>query len=205
IFQWNLFPNDDANALVPNFNIGFVPNPGHAHFANNNNNNGWIEWDVPLGEMDEPMVDSESDEEEMDDEDDDGDVVDAPNPSIYEVGGPSTAIVAQPQVIDDLYREVDKLRDRQGALARTIVEVSDIEATNSLAIGETHPRVTALEEQVQTLQTALHESRSRNQQLQTTVAEMHNREGTLMQYMLWMEDRLTVLEKRLPGPPPEGQ
>ncbi|GJV49065.1 hypothetical protein Tco_1439277 [Tanacetum coccineum] len=52
----NLFPNDDANALVPNFNIGFVPNPGHAHFANNNNNNGWIEWDVPLGEMDEPMV-----------------------------------------------------------------------------------------------------------------------------------------------------
>ncbi|GKB21932.1 hypothetical protein Tco_0855855 [Tanacetum coccineum] len=68
----NLFPNDDANALVPNFNIEFVPNPGHAHFANNNNNNGWIEWDVPLGEMDEPMVDSESDEEETDDEDDDG-------------------------------------------------------------------------------------------------------------------------------------
>ncbi|GJY14117.1 putative ribonuclease H-like domain-containing protein [Tanacetum coccineum] len=115
----NLFPNDDANALVPNFNIGFVPNPGHAHFANNNNN-GWIEWDVPLGGMDEPMVDPEFDEE--DDEDDDGDVVDAPNPSIYEVGGPSTAIVAQPQVIDDLYREVDKLRGRQGALARTIVE-----------------------------------------------------------------------------------
>ncbi|GJY11801.1 hypothetical protein Tco_0381110 [Tanacetum coccineum] len=130
----NLFPNDDANALVPNFNIGFVPNPGHAHFANNNNNNGWIEWDVPLGEMDEPMVDSESDEEEMDDEDDDGDVVDAPNLSIYEVGGPSTAIAAQPQVIDDLYREVDKLRDRQGALARTIVEVSDIEATNSIVM-----------------------------------------------------------------------
>ncbi|GKD19601.1 hypothetical protein Tco_1208759, partial [Tanacetum coccineum] len=126
----------------------------------------------------------ESDEEEMDDEDDDGDVVDAPNLSIYEVGGPSTAIAAQPQVIDDLYREVDKLRDRQGALARTIVGVSDIEATNSLAIGETHPRVTALEEQVQTLQTALHESRTINQQLQTTVAEMQNHEGTVMQYML---------------------
>ncbi|GKC32519.1 putative reverse transcriptase domain-containing protein [Tanacetum coccineum] len=65
----NLPPNDDANALVPNFNIEFVLNPGHAHFANNNNNNRWIEWDVPLGEMDEPMVDSESDEEEMEDED----------------------------------------------------------------------------------------------------------------------------------------
>ncbi|GKF21237.1 hypothetical protein Tco_0069875, partial [Tanacetum coccineum] len=47
--------------------------------------------------MDKPMVDSESDEEEMDDEDEVGAVVDAPNPSIYEVGGPSTAIVAQPQ------------------------------------------------------------------------------------------------------------
>ncbi|GJU21627.1 hypothetical protein Tco_1154969 [Tanacetum coccineum] len=193
----NLFPNGDANALVPNFNNEFMPNPGHAHFANNNNNNGWIEWDVPLGGMDEPMVDPEFDEV--------GDVVDAPNPSIYEVGGPSTAIVAQPQLIDDLYREMDSLRERQGALTRTMMEVSDIEVTNSLAIGETHPRVTALEEQVQTLQTALHESRSKNQQWQTTVAEMHSREGTLMQYMLWMEERLTVLEKRLPGPPPGAQ
>ncbi|GJV38336.1 hypothetical protein Tco_1410813 [Tanacetum coccineum] len=69
---------------------------------------------------------------------------------------------------------------------------------------EVHLRAIA-EAQPQALQTALHESRSKNQQLQTTVAEMHNREGTLMQYMLWMEDRLTVLEKRLPGPPPEGQ
>ncbi|GKC14942.1 hypothetical protein Tco_1011724 [Tanacetum coccineum] len=75
----------------------------------------------------------------------------------------------------------------------------------SVAIGGIHPRVTALEEQVQTLQTALHESRSKNQQWQTTVAEMHSREGTLMQYMLWMEERLTVLEKRLPGPPPGAQ
>ncbi|GKF19609.1 hypothetical protein Tco_0068247 [Tanacetum coccineum] len=83
----NLPPNDYANALVPNFNIEFVPNPGHAHFANNNNNNRWIEWDVPLGEMDEPMVDSEFDEEETDDEDDDGDVVDEPKPSTYDVGG----------------------------------------------------------------------------------------------------------------------
>ncbi|GJY84082.1 hypothetical protein Tco_0497458 [Tanacetum coccineum] len=155
--------------------------------------------------MDEPMVDSESDEEETDDEDDDGDVVDEPKPSTYDVGGPSTAIAAQPQVIDDLYREVDNLRERQGALTRTMVEVSDIEATNSIAIGETHPRVTTLEEQVQTLQTALRDSRLENQQWQTTVAEMHSREGTLMQYMLWMEERLTVLEKRLPGPPPGAQ
>ncbi|GJQ95664.1 hypothetical protein Tco_0006803 [Tanacetum coccineum] len=166
-------PNDDANALVPNFNNEFMPNPGHAHFANNNNNNGWIEWDVPLGQMNEPMVDLKFDEEVMDD--DVGNVVDAPNPSTYEVRGPSTAIVAQPQVIDDLYREMDNLRERQGALTRTMLKI------------------------------ALHESRSKNQQLQTTVAEMHSREGTLMQFMLWMEERLIVLEKRPPGPPSGAQ
>ncbi|GKC49820.1 putative reverse transcriptase domain-containing protein, partial [Tanacetum coccineum] len=129
--------------------------------------------------MDEPMVDSESDEEETDDEDDDGNVVDEPKPSTYDVGGPSTAIAAQPQVIDDLYIQVDNLRDRQGVLTRKIEEVSDAEATNSVAIGGIHPRVTALEEQVQTLQTALHESRSKNQQWQTTVAEMHSREAAI--------------------------
>ncbi|GKC15183.1 putative nucleotidyltransferase, ribonuclease H [Tanacetum coccineum] len=122
-----------------------MPNPGHAHFANNDNNNGWIEWDVPLGGMNEPMIDLEFDEE--DNEDEVGDVVDAPNPSTYEVGGPSTAIVAQPQVIDVLYREMDNLKERQGALTRTMMEVSDIEETNSLVIRETHPRVTALEDQ----------------------------------------------------------
>ncbi|GKC73056.1 hypothetical protein Tco_1118939, partial [Tanacetum coccineum] len=136
------------------------------------------------GEMDELMFDLESDEEETDDEDGDNDIVDAPNPSTYEVGGPSTAITAQPQVIDDLYREVDNLRERHGALTRMMVEVSDIEASNSIAIGGIHPRVTTMEKQVQTLQTALHAAELQNQQWQTTVAEMHSREGTMMQYML---------------------
>ncbi|GJV43981.1 hypothetical protein Tco_1428517 [Tanacetum coccineum] len=79
-----------------------------------NNNNGWIEWDVPLGgEMDEPMVDPEFDEEEMDDDDDrweeDDEWLMAPvTPprvtmtvsSTYEVGGPSTAtLVGHPLAI----------------------------------------------------------------------------------------------------------
>ncbi|GJV95396.1 putative reverse transcriptase domain-containing protein [Tanacetum coccineum] len=147
IIMANLFPNDDANALVPNFNIEFVPNPGHAHFANNNNNGLDRVGCTTRGELDEPM----------------------------------------------------------GALTRMMVEVSDIEATNNIAIRETHPRVTTVEEQVQTLQTALHESRSKNQQWQTTVAEMHNREGYLMHYIMRMEERLTILEKRLPGPPSGAQ
>nr|GFC24072.1 hypothetical protein [Tanacetum cinerariifolium] len=56
-------------------------------------------------------------------------------------------------------------------------------------------------EQVQTLQTALHETELQNQQLRTRVAEMESHMGIVMPYMLWMEERLTVLEKRLPGPP----
>nr|GEU58925.1 hypothetical protein [Tanacetum cinerariifolium] len=57
-------------------------------------------------------------------------------------------------------------------------------------------------QQVQTLQTAPHETELQNQQLQTRVTEMESHVGILMSYMLWMEERLTVLEKRLPGLPP---
>nr|GFC26526.1 hypothetical protein [Tanacetum cinerariifolium] len=73
-----------------------------------NNNNGWIEWDVPLGgEVDEPMVDLEVNEEVMDDDDFEDDVewlmapVTPPRAtmtvsSTYEVGGPSTAAIKGP-------------------------------------------------------------------------------------------------------------
>nr|GEX50582.1 hypothetical protein [Tanacetum cinerariifolium] len=60
-------------------------------------------------------------------------------------------------------------------------------------------------QQVQTLQTALHETELQNQQLRTRVTEMESHVGILMSYMLWMEDCLTVLEKRLPRPPPGPQ
>ncbi|GKD02524.1 hypothetical protein Tco_1177498, partial [Tanacetum coccineum] len=191
-----------------------------------NNNNGWIEWDVPLGgEMDEPIVDQGFDEEVMDDDDDvwgqDDEWLMAPvTPlkaivtisSTYKVGGPSTttlmgypfAIMApgvamQPQVIDDLCTQIDNLEYRHGALTRRMEAVSDIEVANRIAIGEIHPRVTNVEEQVQTLQTALHGAELQNQQLRTRVVEMESREGTMMSYMLWMEERLIVLEKRIPG------
>nr|GFA42860.1 hypothetical protein [Tanacetum cinerariifolium] len=61
--------------------------------------------------------------------------------------------------------------------------------------------IVGLSQQVQTLQTALHGTELQNQQLQTRVAEMESHVGILMSYMLWMEERLTVLEKRLPRPP----
>nr|GEZ50774.1 hypothetical protein [Tanacetum cinerariifolium] len=73
-----------------------------------NINNGWIEWDVPLGgEVDEPMVDTEVNEEVMDDDDWDDEVEWLMAPvtpsratmtvsSTYEVGGPSTAVIEGP-------------------------------------------------------------------------------------------------------------
>ncbi|GJX78999.1 hypothetical protein Tco_0327148 [Tanacetum coccineum] len=103
----NLFPNDDANALVPNFNIEFVLNPGHAHFANNNNNNGWIEDDEMLVSCD------------------------APNPITTSM--------------------------------------------RSSTANATHPQV-----QTQCRQLYINPC-SKNQQWQTTVAEMHSREGTVKQ------------------------
>ncbi|GKD17886.1 hypothetical protein Tco_1207044 [Tanacetum coccineum] len=155
--------------------------------------------------MDEPMVDPEFDEEEMDDDDgweeDDKWLMAPVMPSratvtissTYEVGGPSMAT------------PMDNLEYRHGALTRRMEVVSDIEVAYSNAIGEIYPRVTTMEEQVQTLQTALHGAELQNQQLRTRVAEMESREGTMMSYMLWMKERLTVLEKRLLGPSPGPQ
>nr|GEV02589.1 hypothetical protein [Tanacetum cinerariifolium] len=67
-------------------------------------------------------------------------------------------------------------------------EVSDAEVADNIAIGEIYPRVATVGEQ-----------------LRTRVAEMESHVGILMSYMMWMEERLTVLEKRLPGPPPGPQ
>nr|GFB39837.1 hypothetical protein [Tanacetum cinerariifolium] len=246
-----------------------------------NNNNGWIEWDVPLGgELDEPMVDPEVNEEVMDDNDFDDEVewlralMTPPRAimtvlSTYEIGGPSTAVVERassplpepglpvpPTVIEDLGTRLGNLEYRHGVLTRKMEEVSDSEVADSIAIGEIHPRVATVGEQiqvmgsqtgqimsrlkeietrvqqvksrvnthpsgqmavqrqdviagssqqVQTLHTSLHKTELQNQQLRTRVTEMESHMGILMSYMLWMEDRLTVLEKRLPGPPPGPQ
>nr|GEU56595.1 hypothetical protein [Tanacetum cinerariifolium] len=176
---------------------------------NPNNNNGWIEWDVPLGgEVDEPMIDPEVNEE-------------VGGPSTAAVEGPSSPFPAPglpvpPTVIEDLSTRLGNLEYRHGVLMRKMEEVSDAEVADNIAIGEIHPRVANVgeqgqevivgsSEQVQTLQTTLHETELQNQQLRTRVTEMESHVGVLMSHMLWMEERLTVLEKRLPGPPPGPQ
>nr|GEV50123.1 hypothetical protein [Tanacetum cinerariifolium] len=218
----NVLEGDQAPAAPD----GFAPQWIGEHDPNNNN--GWIEWDVPLGgEVDELMVDPKVNEEVMDDDDFKDDVewlMDPVTPpratmtvsSTYEVGG--------------------NLEYKHRVLMRKMEEVSDaeVQVTESQAVQvvnrlkeietrvqqvesrvDTHPSgqmavqgqevIVGSSEQVQTLQTTLHEIELQNQQLRTRVTEMESHMGVLMSHMLWMEERLTVLEKRLLGPPPGPQ
>nr|GEV77217.1 hypothetical protein [Tanacetum cinerariifolium] len=134
----------------------------------------------------------------------------------------ASGVAMQSQMIDDLCVRMSNLEYRHGELVKKMVKVSDAEVVSGLEEIEnrvqqvesrvdTYPSdqmevprqdvIVRLSQQVQTLQMALHEVELQNQQLRTKVAEMESREGILISYMLWMEERLTVLEKRLPGPP----
>nr|GEZ95042.1 hypothetical protein [Tanacetum cinerariifolium] len=183
-------PNNDPNVpkgdQVPASPNGFAPQWIGEHDPNNNN--GWIELDVPLGgEVDELMVDLEFDEEEMDDDDDWDDDVEwlmAPVTSLratvtvlstYEVGGPSTAtaegpsfpfpvpgLPVPPTVIEDLSTCLGNLEYIHEVLIRKMEEVSDAEVADSIAIGEIRLRVATVKEHVQTLQTTLHGAELQN-------------------------------------------
>nr|GFB54087.1 hypothetical protein [Tanacetum cinerariifolium] len=198
-----------------------MENPNHP-----DNNNGWIEWNVPLGgEVDEPMVDPKVNEEVMDDDDFEDNfewLMDPLTPlratmtvsSTYEVGGPSTAAIegtsfpfpapglpVPPTVIEDLV--VNRLKETETRVQQVESRVDTHPSGQMVVQGQ--DAIVGLSQQVQTLQTALHETELQNQQLRTRVTEMESYVGILMSYMLWMEERLTVLEKRLLGPPPGPQ
>nr|GFA62325.1 hypothetical protein [Tanacetum cinerariifolium] len=101
---------------------------------------------------------------------------------------PRPRLSVPPTVIENFSTRLGNLEYRHGVLVRKMEDVSDAEVADSIAIGEIHPRVATVGEQ-----------------LRTRVTELESHVGILMAYMLWMEDRLTVLEKRLPGPPPGPQ
>nr|GEY57078.1 hypothetical protein [Tanacetum cinerariifolium] len=128
-------------------------------------------------------------------------------PSTTAVEGPSSPfpeLPMPPTVIEDLSTRLGNLEYRHGVLMRKMEEVSDAEVADSIAIGEIHPRVATVEErvesrvdtypsgqmavpgqdviiglsqQVQTLQTTLHEAEFRNQEFLTKVAEIESHEG----------------------------
>nr|GEZ23838.1 hypothetical protein [Tanacetum cinerariifolium] len=108
----------------------------------------------------------------------------------------ASGVATQPQMIDDLCVRMSNLEYGTESTSDGITGSAGVPGQDVI-IG--------LSQQVQTLQTTLHGAELQNQQLRTRVAEMESREGILMSYMLWMEERLTILEKRLSGPPSRTQ
>nr|GFA23931.1 hypothetical protein [Tanacetum cinerariifolium] len=176
---------------------GFAPHWFGEHFSNINN--GWIEWDVPLGGE---MVDPEVNEEVIDD--DNLDVEDewlmAPvtplkatmtASSTYEVGGPSTAptegpsfplpvpgLPAPPTVIEYLSTQVGNLEYKHGVVRRKMEEVSDVAVADSIAIGEIHPRVAAVGEHVQVVEAQTAQVVNRLEEIETRVQQVESQVDT---------------------------
>nr|GEW47543.1 hypothetical protein [Tanacetum cinerariifolium] len=158
--------------------------PGYA--GNPNNNNGWIDADVPLlgelgVEVDELMIDLVIDEvaeltvkekeqvlalvidvekdiamlfgdDDCRDDDSEGFEDDV------EVGGPSSAVVeghslalptpgflVPPLVIEGLSTRMGNLEYGCGQLVNKVIQVSDVEVADDIAIGEIGPKVSIVE------------------------------------------------------------
>nr|GEZ82116.1 hypothetical protein [Tanacetum cinerariifolium] len=150
------------------------PMPGLAEAPDKQN--GWIEWDIPLGgEMDESMENPRFEEEDELNEFMDDDQDEEVEEWLMAPVTPPRATVTIPityEVIDDLCVRMSNLEYRHGEMVKKMEIASDADVADSIAIGEIHPRVTTLEWK-----------------------------GTLISYMSWMEERLVVLEKRLTRPP----
>nr|GEY09775.1 hypothetical protein [Tanacetum cinerariifolium] len=196
-------PNVPEGEQAPAAPNGFAPQWIGEHDPNNNS--VWIEWDVPLGgEVEWLMAPVTPPRATM------------AVSSTYEVGGPSAAAIegpsfpfpapglpVPPTVIEDLYPvgiAIGEIHPRVATVREQVESRVDPHPSGQMAV-QRQDVIIGSSQQVQTLQTALHETESQNQQLQTRVAEMESHVGIVMSYILWMEERLTVLEKRLPGPP----
>ncbi|GKB24493.1 hypothetical protein Tco_0863894 [Tanacetum coccineum] len=147
--------------------------------------------DVVEGPMDAPMMDMEEDlavlfgDDDFEDDASDGfgeeevwevnedwlmapttppPVLAVPPPSVYEVGGPSTAVAegpsfpqvapglpVPPSVIEDLSTRLDNLEYGHGQLVQRVVQGSDAEIAAGVTIGEIGPRVLAVEGQMQVM------------------------------------------------------
>nr|GEY22916.1 hypothetical protein [Tanacetum cinerariifolium] len=158
--------------------------------------------------MDEPMENLGFDEEEELDEfmDDDEDVLDEDEEWLMAPVTPPRAtvtVLSTYEMIDDLCVRMSNLEYRHEELMKKMAKVSDAEVADSITIGEIHPRVATVEEQVeskvdtnpsgqmavpgqdvivglsqqvQTLQTTLHGAELQNQQLRTRVTEIESRD-----------------------------
>nr|GEW99878.1 hypothetical protein [Tanacetum cinerariifolium] len=183
----------------------FAPGPLPGYAGNSNNNNGWIEADVPLlGEIgvvaDEPMV---------------GLIVDEIAKPIVEVEEqmiapvcylgmmilvmtntrelrrrrtdfplPAPGLPVPPSVIENLSTHLGNLEYGHGQLVKKVIQVSDVEIAATVSIGEINPRVFAIEGQVQ-----------RNEDIAGLTQQVQ-----ALQCILGMDRRLADLERTPPGP-----
>nr|GEV05104.1 hypothetical protein [Tanacetum cinerariifolium] len=227
----------------------FAPRPLPGYVGNPNNNNGWIEANVHLlGELeavaDKLMVSPIVDEiaglilkakEQVNDEWLMAPVTPplmpaVPPPSVYEVGGLSTAafvgkscpfpvpgLPILPSVIEDLSTRLGNLEYGHGQLVKKVIQVQVMASQMVHAADRFEQIGTQVEEgqqtatqrdeviagltqQVQALQTAVQQRDTQIQQLQTIISELSSRESTLMQCILRMDRPLIDLERIPPGP-----
>ncbi|GJV82103.1 hypothetical protein Tco_1517973 [Tanacetum coccineum] len=131
----------------------FVPEPLLGHAGNPNNNNGWIEVDVPLiGELgagaDELMVVPIVDEIAKPIDDDLRDSIRrgwkcdksglmAPGHTTFDA---NSAPIERLRVIEDLSTRLGNLEYRHGQLVKKVIQVSDVKVAAGITIGVIGPR-----------------------------------------------------------------
>nr|GEZ71662.1 hypothetical protein [Tanacetum cinerariifolium] len=127
------------------------------------------------------------------------DAVVADSIAIREIHPRVAAVGEQVQVVEAQTTQVVNRLEEIETRVQQVESRVDTQSSGQMAV-QGHDVIVGPNEQVQTLQTALHKTELQNQQLRTRVAELESHMGIVIPYMLWMEERLTVLEKRLPGP-----
>ncbi|GKC82844.1 hypothetical protein Tco_1138561, partial [Tanacetum coccineum] len=122
-----------------------------------------------------------------------------PLPSVYEVGGPSTAAAegsSFPHSASRLF-----VSDAEVAAGVSIREIGlRVFAVKGQTAAQRDEAVAELTQRVQALQAAVQQRDMQILQLQTTVSEMGSRESTLIWCILGLEMRLEELERRPPRP-----
>nr|GEZ06048.1 hypothetical protein [Tanacetum cinerariifolium] len=151
----------------------FAPRPLLGYAGNPNNNNGWIEADVPLlGELEAVANNRWIHDEEVYEVNEEWMMAPVtpppmpavPPPSIYKVEGPSTAaaegqsflllasrLLVPPSVIENLSTRLGNMEYRHGQLVKKVIQVSDAEVAAGITIGEIGPRISTVEGQVRVM------------------------------------------------------
>ncbi|GJS70199.1 hypothetical protein Tco_0703040 [Tanacetum coccineum] len=210
------FPMDELEPY-PAYDF-FTPGPLPGYAGNPNNNNGWIEADVPLlgelgveadelmvgplvGKIVEPIVDMEDDDDSEGFED--GEEV------WEEVGGPSTAATegqsfpfptpglhVPPTVIEDLITHKGNLEYGHGQLIKKVIQVSDVEVADGITIREIGPRVFAIEGKVQVMTSQMVQAEDGLEQVQALQAAVQQRNSQIQQLQT-MVSEMSSRERKL--------